>query len=232
MRLQDDIEFLKRCNRGEEFMSDEDVSRLEQLALQHYCDSNGDLRPLLSQEELDYLSIRRGTLNPAERKLMEEHMVHTVNMLEQLPFPKHLRRVPEYAGGHHERMDGKGYPKGLRREQMSVPARMMGIADVFEALTAPERSYKIPMPLSQALTIMARMVEQNHLDPDLFALFIDKQVYLSYAKEFLAAKQIDEVPAYVLQLAESLKTGSANAVDLEGKLSDQCYREEIDTGQR
>ncbi|PTB82655.1 phosphohydrolase, partial [Pseudidiomarina aestuarii] len=124
---------------------------------------------------------------------MEDHMVHTINMLEKLPFPKHLRRVPEFAGGHHERMDGNGYPRGLTKEQMSIPARIMGIADVFEALTAPERSYKKPMPLSQSLTIMGRMVENNHLDADLFRLFVDKQVYLNYAQEFLQPEQIDTV---------------------------------------
>src|SRR5690554_5052781 len=90
-------------------------------------------------------------------------------------------------------MDGKGYPKGLTREQMSVPARIMGIADVFEALTAPERSYKKPMPLSQTLEIMGRMVENNHLDPDLFNLFVEKKVYMSYAKKHLNTDQIDKI---------------------------------------
>ena len=124
---------------------------------------------------------------------MEGHMVMTISMLEQLPFPKHLRRVPEYAWGHHERMDGRGYPRGLTREQMSVPARIMGIADVFEALTAHERPYKKPMPLSMALTIMGRMVEDQHLDPELFAVFVGEKVYLQYAEKYLQPEQIDEV---------------------------------------
>ncbi|MDX1705264.1 HD-GYP domain-containing protein [Pseudidiomarina sp.] len=192
-QLQDDLEFLEQTNRGGEFMSDAAMERVRNIASRRYPDLQGNLRPLLTGEEVDYLCIRKGTLTNDERQIMKDHMVHTIDMLEQLPFPKHLRRVPEYAGGHHERMDGKGYPRGLTREQMSIPARMMGIADVFEALTAPERSYKKPMPLSQSLTIMGRMVEDNHLDPDLFRLFVDKQVYLTYAREFLTSDQIDKI---------------------------------------
>ena len=106
-------------------------------------------------------------------------------MLEKLPWPKHLKNVPEYAGGHHERMDGKGYPKGLTREQMSVQARIMGIADIFEALTASDRPYKPGMKLSQAMGIMVKMKEQGHIDPDLFDIFINQGVYLSYAQAFI-----------------------------------------------
>lgn len=131
-------------------------------------------------------------------------------MLESLPYPKNLRRVPEYAGGHHERMDGKGYPKGLTREQMSIPARMMGIADIFEALSARDRPYKPGKPLSECLHILGKMKLDNHIDPDLFDLFIREKVYLKYAQMFLAPEQIDEVdeskiPGYnptILQIDE------------------------------
>lgn len=191
--LADDLEFLRVANAGSEFMSDEDVARVQNIATRTYPTLESEQQPLLTTQEVEFLSIRRGTLTAEERKIMEDHMVHTINMLEKLPFPKHLRRVPEFAGGHHERMDGNGYPRGLTKEQMSIPARIMGIADVFEALTAPERSYKKPMPLSQSLTIMGRMVENNHLDADLFRLFVDKQVYLNYAQEFLQPEQIDTV---------------------------------------
>ena len=119
-------------------------------------------------------------------------------MLESLPYPKHLRRIPEFAGGHHERMDGKGYPKGLKRDQMSVQARVMGIADVFEALTASDRPYKKAMPLSQALAILGRMKLDGHIDPDLFDVFINEGVWLEYAKRFLPAEQIDEVEVTAL----------------------------------
>ena len=114
-------------------------------------------------------------------------------MLDSLPWPKHLKRVPEYAGGHHERMDGKGYPKGLKREEMSVQARIMGIADIFEALTARDRPYKSGMKLSQALGILANFSRNGHIDPDLFEVFMEQKIYLRYAQEFLDPSQIDDV---------------------------------------
>ncbi|GLR64097.1 HD family phosphohydrolase [Marinospirillum insulare] len=197
-QLKDDLAFLKTANTGGEFMADKHLTRLANLSKEGWIDLNGQRKTLLSDDELANLSIRRGTLNQDERKIMEGHMVHTLAMLEQLPFPRHLQRVPEYAGGHHERMDGKGYPSGLTREQMSIPARIMGVADVFEALTAHERPYKKPMPLSQALTIMGRMVEDNHLDPDIYTLFVYKKVYLDYAKKHLREEQIDEVDIHTL----------------------------------
>ena len=115
------------------------------------------------------------------------------DLLEQLPWPKHLRNVPEYAGGHHERMDGKCYPKGLTRDQMSVQARTMGIADIFEALTAKDRPYKPGMKLSQAMGIMNKFKRNGHIDPDLFDIFVQKRVYQQYAEQFLDPWQIDEV---------------------------------------
>ena len=191
--LTRDLEFLRRSNTGGEFMTDEDIARIEALAHRGWESLDGNHRPLLDEDEIRNLCIRRGTLNDEERGIMEGHMTVGMQMLEQLPFPAHLRRVPEYAVGHHERMDGRGYPRGLTREQLSIPARIMGIADVFEALTAPDRPYKQPMPLSQALTIMGRMVEDGQLDPDLFRVFIDEGVYRRYAEQQLDPRQIDEV---------------------------------------
>ena len=209
-QLKDDLAFLKLANTGGEFMADEHLARVANLSKQGWIDANGQHKALLSDDEVANLCIRRGTLNQDERKIMEGHMVHTLAMLEQLPFPRHLQRVPEYAGGHHERMDGKGYPRGLIREQMSIPARIMGIADVFEALTAHERPYKKPMSLSQALTIMGRMVEDKHLDGDIYTLFVYKKVYLDYAKKHLRDEQIDEVdintlPGIQLQSINDIK---------------------------
>jgi HD-GYP domain-containing protein (c-di-GMP phosphodiesterase class II) len=112
-------------------------------------------------------------------------------VLEKLPFPPKLKRVPEYAGGHHERMDGRGYPKGLTRDEMSIPARIMGVADVFEALTAKERPYKPPMPLSQAFSILRNMKEEQHIDPDVFELFLTSGVWKQYAKEHMLPEQMD-----------------------------------------
>lgn len=189
--LDDALVFLRRLNIGSEYVSDEDLLRVAELATLSYLDMRGQECSLLTDDERYNLSIRRGTLNPEERQIMNDHMVATLDMLEQLPFPKHLKRVPEYAGCHHERMDGKGYPRGLTREQMSIPARIMGIADVFEALTAKERPYKEPMKLSQALTIMGRMASEGHLDPDLFQIFIEARVYERYAAIYLAPEQID-----------------------------------------
>lgn len=143
--------------------------------------------------EVYNLSVRRGTLTPEERYIINDHIVQTIIMLERLPFPRHLRAVPEIAGGHHEKMDGTGYPKRLKGEEMSVPARIMAIADVFEALTAADRPYKSAKTLSESLRIMARMVSEQHLDGELFALFLRSGVYLDYARQFLLPEQIDEV---------------------------------------
>ncbi|AVU76147.1 MULTISPECIES: HD domain-containing phosphohydrolase [Pseudomonas] len=143
--------------------------------------------------ELYNLSIKRGTLTREERYVINHHMVQTILMLSQLPFPSHLGNVAEIAGGHHEKMDGTGYPKRLKREEMSLPARMMAIADIFEALTAADRPYKKAKKLSEALGIMATMCRDAHIDPELFGLFIDEKIYLSYANQFLDPRQIDEV---------------------------------------
>ena len=142
--------------------------------------------------EVYNLSIRRGTLTEEERYHINDHIVQTIIMLEALPYPKHLRRVPEWAGGHHEKMDGTGYPRGLKRDQMSIPARIMMIADIFEALTARDRPYKARKKLSECIDIMARMSRDGHIDPDLFALFLNSGVYRAYAAKFLLPEQIDE----------------------------------------
>ncbi|WP_086480315.1 HD family phosphohydrolase [Oceanospirillum sanctuarii] len=191
--LAEDLSYVKNCNKGGEFMADEQVARVESLSKLSWIDMEGKEQPLITEEECYNLTIRRGTITAEEREIINNHMTLTIRMLEQLPFPKHLRNVPEYAGGHHERMDGKGYPRGLTRNEMSIPARIMAVADVFEALTSSDRPYKKAMPLSQTLTIMGRMVEDNHLDPDIFRLFVDSQVYLEYAEKFLKPEQIDEI---------------------------------------
>lgn len=143
--------------------------------------------------ELHNLSIARGTLTAEERYIINHHIVQTILMLGRLPFPKHLQNVAEIAGGHHEKMDGTGYPKRLRREQMSLPARMMAIADIFEALTAVDRPYKKGKTLSEALNIMVGMCREAHIDPQLFALFVRAGIYRRYAERFMRAEQIDAV---------------------------------------
>lgn len=154
---------------------------------------------LYHRGELHNLLVSRGTLSDEERYKINEHIVQTLKMLSELPFPRHLRQVPEIAAGHHERMDGRGYPRGLTGEQMSVQARMMAIADVFEALTADDRPYKPGKPLSEALTILQRMAAEGHLDPELHALFLRSGACLAYARRFMPAAQIDvqDVTAYL-----------------------------------
>ena len=175
-----------------EFMSEEHQARVKAIAARVLPSSEGD-EPFLSDDEVENLNIVRGTLTAQERETINYHIVATIKMLESLPYPKHLARVPEFAGGHHERMDGKGYPRGLKRDEMSVQARVMVIADIFEALTAADRPYKKAMKLSQALTILGRMKEDEHVDPDLFDVFVRERVYQDYADMFLDPEQIDAI---------------------------------------
>ncbi|MDD5385548.1 MAG: GAF domain-containing protein [Gallionella sp.] len=192
-QLDDDREFLHHCNVGGEAMSEEAQQRVRQIAAYQWCDADGKTGNFLSSDEVENLSIHAGTLTAAEREIINHHIVVTIKMLESLPWPRHLKNVAEYAGGHHERMDGKGYPRGLTREQMSVQARVMGIADIFEALTAKDRPYKAGKTLTESLTILGKLKLGGHIDPDLFDVFIREKVYLDYARQFLAPEQIDEV---------------------------------------
>ncbi|MDF2445386.1 MAG: hypothetical protein K0S46_622 [Moraxellaceae bacterium] len=189
--LRDDCLFIERANVGGEFMKPEDQARVRQIAGHHWVDHLGETKPMLTEAEVKYLCIERGTLSHEERQKINDHMKVTVQMLESLPFPKNLKRVPEYAGGHHEKMDGTGFPRGLKREQMSWPARMMAIADIFEALTSSDRPYKAPMKISQSLSILQKMKQQNHIDPDLYELFVKSRVWEKYARVHLRPEQLD-----------------------------------------
>jgi HD-GYP domain-containing protein (c-di-GMP phosphodiesterase class II) len=193
-QFDEDRAFLRRCNVGGEYMPDDDRERVRRIALGYkWIDVSGSTANFLTEDELLNLTIARGTLTNDEREIINHHIVATIKMLEALPWPKHLKNVPEYAGGHHERMDGKGYPRGLIREQMSVQARVMGIADIFEALTARDRPYKKGKTLTDALSILGKFKQNGHIDPDLFDVFVRDKVYLRYAKQFLDPEQIDEV---------------------------------------
>jgi HD-GYP domain-containing protein (c-di-GMP phosphodiesterase class II) len=187
-----DRNFLRETNVGGEGMSDADVARVRDIGTRHsWRNVEAVKSAFLSADEMENLCIRKGTLTTAEREVINYHIVATIKMLECLPWPKHLKNVPEFAGGHHERMDGKGYPKGLAREQMSVQARIMGIADIFEALTASDRPYKPSMKLSQALDIMNHFKRSGHIDPDLFDVFVNEGIYASYGEQFLSPEQLD-----------------------------------------
>lgn len=192
-QLDRDLDFLRNANIGSEFMTPEDQLRVRDIAAYPFTDARGKQTPFLSDNEVYNLNIERGTLTAEERAIINNHIVVTIHMLESLPYPRDLRRVPEYAGGHHERMDGKGYPRGLTREQMSVPARIMGIADIFEALTSGDRPYKKAKTLSESLHILGKMKLNQHIDPDLFDIFIREKIYLHYAHRFLEPEQIDDV---------------------------------------
>ena len=225
-QLEDDYEFIARCNIGDIPMTEEDIERLENIAkirFMRYFNrmlglswaeknsitdtelySNPSLENLIQNREdqvmapynhgeLYNLRIRNGTINKQEREKINEHIVVTIDMLKALPFPKELSNVVEYAGSHHERIDGKGYPNGLTGAQMSVPAKIMAIADIFEALTAADRPYKEPKTLSQALTILKEMSENGHIDRDLYEVFINSKVYEDYAHQYMNPEQIDNV---------------------------------------
>ena len=197
--LNEDRDFLRKTNIGGEAMRAEDQARVREIAARWpRVDEDGFETPFLTADEVANLTIARGTLTAEERTVINHHIEVTIQMLQALPWPKHLRNVPEFAGGHHERIDGKGYPRGLTRDQMSLQARMMAIADVFEALTARDRPYKAGKTLTEALTILGGMKIGGHVDPDLFDVFVREKVYLRYAEQFLDAEQIDPVdPALI-----------------------------------
>ena len=189
---EDDKLFIEESNVGGEFMSQDRKDRVNKIASYRWKD-NGSPKPFFSEDEVYNLCISRGTLTPEERKIINDHIVVTIDMLEQLPYPKHLRNVPEFAGGHHEKLDGTGYPKGLNHSEMSVQAKIMAIADIFEALTARDRPYKKGKTLSQAMRILGFMKNDAHIDTELFEVFVKEKIYLKYAESFLDPEQIDEV---------------------------------------
>ena len=170
-----------------------DQERVRTIARRRWVGVDGVERDFLDEEEVANLTIRYGTLLDAERKIINNHIVVSIKMLESLPWPKHLKNVPEYAGGHHERMDGKGYPRGLTKDQMSVQARIMAIADIFEALTARDRPYKKGKMLSESLHILGQFSLNGHIDPDLFDIFIRSKIYLEFARKNMDERQIDHI---------------------------------------
>ncbi len=200
-QLDADLAFLEVANVGGEFMSPDKQARVREIGARPFF-QGGERRTLLSEDEQANLLISRGTLTEEERVVINGHMVQTIKMLEALPFPRNLKKVPEYAGGHHEKMDGTGYPRGLYAGDMSVPARAMAIADVFEALTAQDRPYKSGKSLSEAMRIMGFMKRDNHLDPDLFDHFVRSGIYRVYAERFLPPELIDEVDEAALLAIE------------------------------
>ncbi len=189
-KLKEDREFVANCNVPREYMDDEKVKRIVEIASKKY-EIEGKSYYYLTADEAANLSIRKGSLTKKERHIIENHALVTKKMLSELPFPKKLSRVPEFASGHHEKLDGSGYPSGLTSEELSLQARIMAIADIFEALTAKDRPYKEPMKLSQALKILEFMKKDGHIDPDIHNLFMRKAVFSKYAKKELSPEQVD-----------------------------------------
>ncbi len=191
-QLSSDQTFIQKTNRGGEFMEEEDQQRVSNIG-NYKWKLEGEEINLFDEKDVRNLQIPKGTLLPEEREIINDHIVITIDMLEKLPYPKKLRNVPEFAGGHHEKLDGTGYPKGLKDEEMSVQAKMMAIADIYEALTAADRPYKDGKKLSQAMRIMGFMKKDYEIDQDLFEIFVKEGVYKLYAEKYLGDDQLDEV---------------------------------------
>lgn len=185
-------EFIAKLNAGGEFVPDESIARM--LALAEIDFTYEDLHYfILDEEDKKNLQIRRGTLNPDELKVMQAHVSVTWEMLSELSFPKKYQNVAFYAATHHETLNGKGYPKGLTKEELPIQSRIIAIADIFEALTSADRPYKTPKTLSESLNIMGFMAKDGHLDKDLLDFFLDTGVHLEFARVHMDAQYIDEV---------------------------------------
>ncbi len=188
--IEADCEFIKTCNIGGEFMEDAKIERLKKIASRKLR-IGAESQDFMTENEVYNLSIRRGTLTNEERVVIQNHVVLTIKMLQQLPWPKKLRRVTEWAGAHHEALNGKGYPNGLKGDQLSTPARIMAIADVFEALTAADRPYKPGKKISECIKILSFMVKDGHLDGDIVDYFIKSGLAQDYARRELKDYQLD-----------------------------------------
>jgi HD-GYP domain-containing protein (c-di-GMP phosphodiesterase class II) len=189
-QLCDDLAFIKACNSPGEYLGDDSIDRIRRIGARTYF-QNGEEKPYLTADEVENLCIRKGSLTTAERDKIQEHATMTLKILRQLPFPKKLSRVAEYASGHHEKLDGTGYPRGLCEEELSLQSKIMAVADIFEALTAKDRPYKQPMKLSQAIKILGFMKKDRHIDPEVLDIFLQNQLHLEYARVQMNPEQID-----------------------------------------
>jgi len=191
-QLDEDKEFIRLMNVGGEYMEKENQDKIVEISKKYKWENDeGILVDFFTELEIRNLQISKGTLLPEERQIINDHISITIDMLEQLPYPKKLRNVPEFAGGHHETLDGKGYPKGLKSDQMSTQAKIMAIADIFEALTANDRPYKDGKKLSKAMRIMGYFRDDYHIDEDLFEIFVKEKIYKKYADQYIRSEQID-----------------------------------------
>ncbi len=187
--VERDLQFLKRTNTVS-VVEDKDLEYIKKIAADSYWVNDQELNSL-TDGEVENLSIRKGTLSQRERKTVEQHVTLTWKILDNLPFPKNLARVKDYASMHHERMDGKGYGRGLKKEELPLQARIIAIADIFEALTARNRPYRQPMKLSKVVAIMEDMKNENHINAELYDFFIKHNLHRKYAEMELNPDQID-----------------------------------------
>ncbi|MCL9685147.1 HD family phosphohydrolase [Legionella maioricensis] len=202
-QLNTERELIRESNLGSEQIHPQKLKSIQEIAKRRWIGPSGTEEDFLSKMEILMLEINKGTLSNKERDIINNHVSMTLKMLESLPYPKNLKNVPQLAGSHHEKMDGTGYPRGLTKDQMSLQARMIAIADIFEALTASDRPYKKAMPLSQALSILGKMKVEGHIDPDLFDVFMHAKIYEHYAEEYLDRAMYDaidfsKIPGYTL----------------------------------
>ena len=183
MEIEEIQRFINKCNEPGEFLDDEILVRLKEVSEKTYIDDAGEQQPFITEDELVNLSIRRGSITEKERRKMQDHAAVTLKMLKQIPFTKKLKNIPDFAGAHHEFLNGKGYPLGLKGDEISFEGRLMAVTDIAEALTASDRPYKKAMPLETVYRILRSMVEGEELDPNLVELFIEKEVYKIYQKK-------------------------------------------------
>jgi HD-GYP domain-containing protein (c-di-GMP phosphodiesterase class II) len=194
--LDEQFLFLEQMNFGGEFMCEEKIEKVHQIA-KHQITIDGEKQNLLTDDEIKNLCIVKGTLTDQERFIINNHAKLSFDILSSLPFPKKLKNVPTIAGGHHEKICGGGYPFGLQGEEISFEARILAIADIFEALTASDRPYKKPNTLNQSIKILSFMVKDGELDKDLVKFFLEKKLHLKYAATNLEKSQIDEVDVVI-----------------------------------
>ena len=178
--LKEIQEFINKCNEPGEFLDDEILERLKEISEKTYIDEAGEQQPFLTEDELVNLSIRRGSITEKERKKMQDHAAVTLRMLKQIPFTKKLKNIPAFAGAHHEFINGKGYPLGLKGDEIPFEGKLMAVTDIAEALTASDRPYKKAMPLETVYRILRSMAEGGELDKSLVQLFIEQEVYKTY----------------------------------------------------
>ena len=177
-------EFINKCNEPSEFLDDETLDKLKEVSRKTYIDDEQQQQPFLTEDELVNLSIRRGSITEAERKKMQDHAAVTLKMLKQIPFTKKLKNIPGFAGAHHEFINGKGYPLGLKGDEIPFEGKLMAVTDIAEALTASDRPYKKAMPLETVNRILRSMAEKEELDNNLVELFIEKEVYKTYQEKY------------------------------------------------